>query len=100
MRAPQTNIDVGEAGCATWTPTSSLTLKTVADHWKTLENPWTHASLRHQERACGPDLKYEACLMETSMSFAADAVIRTDGLTLGNGNRVILKDVTFSVHRG
>lgn len=47
MRAPQAGIDVGEAGRATWAPTGPLTLKTVADHWKTLQDLWTHAALRH-----------------------------------------------------
>lgn len=47
MRAPQASIDVGEPGRATWAPTGPLTLKTVADHWKTLQNLWAHPSLRH-----------------------------------------------------
>lgn len=38
--------------------------------------------------------------METNMSFASDAVIRTEGLTISYGDHVILKDVTFSVHSG
>ncbi|ROQ93509.1 ABC transporter permease [Desulfosoma caldarium] len=47
MKVPHASIDVREPGHATWAPTGPLTLKTVADHWKTLQNLWIHPSLRH-----------------------------------------------------
>lgn len=47
MRTSQTQTDVGEPGSSVWAPVGPLTLKTVTEHWITLQNLLTQPSMRH-----------------------------------------------------